>query len=68
MQKIDVIHADIATLDVDAIVNAANERLLGGGAYGFPVTQAAGIAVRSILVFLAGDEVLERVQLVALQQ
>lgn len=159
MQKIDVIRADITTVDVDAIVNAANERLLGGGgvdgaihraagpglleacrelpevspgvrcptgearitpgfglkarhvihavgpvwrgggegesrllagayrhslrlareqglrsiafpaiscgAYGFPVTQAAGIAVRSILVFLAGDDVLERVQLVA---
>jgi len=159
MQKIDVIRADITTLDVDAIVNAANERLLGGGgvdgaihraagpglleacralpeaspgvrcptgearitpgfglparhvihavgpvwlgggdgesrllasayrsslrlaqaqalrsiafpaiscgAYGFPLAQAAGIAVRSILVFLAGDEVLERVQLVA---
>ncbi len=159
MQHIEVIQGDITTLDVDAIVNAANEHLLGGGgvdgaihraagpqlldacralpevtpglrcptgearitpgfalkarhvihavgpvwhggtsgeprllasayrnslrlaqaqalrsiafpaiscgAYGFPPVQAAGIAVRSILVFLAGDEVLERVQLVA---
>lgn len=159
MQKIEVIRGDITTLDVDAIVNAANEQLLGGGGvdgaihraagpalleacralpevspgvrcptgearitpgfalkarhvihavgpvwrggtggepqllacayrnslrlaqakalrsiaipaiscgtYGFPLAQAAGIAVRSILVFLAGDEVLARVQLVA---
>jgi len=159
VQHIEVIRSDITTLDVDAIVNAANEALLGGGgvdgaihraagpelleacralpeltpgvrcptgearitpgfalkarhvihavgpvwqggtageprllasayrqslrlsqaqalrsiafpaiscgAYGFPVEQAAGIAVRSVLVFLAGDEVLERVQLVA---
>lgn len=159
MQKIEVIRGDITTLEVDAIVNAANETLLGGGgvdgaihraagpqlleacralpevspgircptgearitpgfelkarhvihavgpvwrdgaggearllasayrnslklarqqhlrsiafpaiscgAYGFPLLQAAGIAARSILVFLAGDEVLEHVQLVA---
>ena len=159
MQHIEVIHADITTLPVDAIVNAANEKLLGGGgvdgaihraagpqlieacralpevapgvrcptgearltpgfllqaphvihtvgpvwrggadgearllasayrnslllgrarhvrsiafpaiscgAYGYPLIQAAGIAVRTILVFLAADDVLERVQLVA---
>jgi O-acetyl-ADP-ribose deacetylase (regulator of RNase III) len=159
MQQIEVIHADITTLPVDAIVNAANEQLLGGGGvdgaihraagpqlleacralpevapgvrcptgearltpgfslkarhvihavgpvwrggdegetrllasayrnslllaqeqqlrsiafpaiscgvYGFPIIKAAGIAVRTILVFLAGDDVVERVQLVA---
>jgi len=159
MQNIEVIRADITTLPVDAIVNAANEQLLGGGGvdgaihraagpqllkacqampevspgircptgearltpgfslkarhvihtvgpvwrggaegearllagayrsslllaraqqvrsmafpaiscgvYGYPAIKAAGIAVRTILVFLAGDDVLERVQLVA---
>jgi len=159
MQQIEVIRADITALPVDAIVNAANEQLLGGsgvdgaihraagpqlleacralpeitpgvrcptgaarltpgfllqarhvihtvgpvwhggvegearllagayrnslllaralqvqsiafpaiscGAYGYPLVQAAGIAVRTILVFLAADDVLERVQLVA---
>lgn len=159
MQKIDVLRADITTLKVDAIVNAANEQMLGGGGvdgaihraagpellaacrampevtpgvrcptgearitpgfrlnashiihtvgpvwrgggeseprllasayrnslelarehqlrsiafpaiscgvYGYPIARAAGVAVRTVLVFLASDEVLERVQLVA---
>lgn len=38
---------------------------LGCGACGFPPSQAAGIAVRTLLVFLAEDEVLETVHLVA---